>query len=479
MKIIEKNAFDNAYPEPPENFHKVVTDTLDSLEETKVIKLNKRRRIIRVAVACAIVASLGAFTVAATATNFFGLFSERVGNYGLHVGVEQSSSGSDSENHIRIDAAYIPKGYSLSGNNPTHCLYRLNDKDNSDKDERFSIIAYKEENYDETYSNVIESKESKCNGNKVIYMTFKWAENEDKLFYGAVIYFYEDGYVVYANNSNKSELEKIVSGISLKEDTEYEERMKKQEETEKEAAKTRIDISGNQLDDVIEKTEGKSFTKKISQMFTDEDEKQYENNANISIKIKDIREMTNDNGLDQNSFKGATGYNGRKYGVKDEYFNSDGTLKTKYIRKGYQKKSEDDYDSLGEMIKTDMTRHFYIVTLELSADDDIEDLYHILQFEGIRTTDENDNYFAMTDYSIYWSHSLSTGEARCVYEEGIDENSRLSKGQKKTVKIGLIVDDDILDKTYVEIGLADNLKVWNAEKTIITRDITSYCLKLF
>ena len=64
------------------------------------------------------------------------------------------------------------------------------------------------------------------------------------------------------------------------------------------------------------------------------------------------------------------------------------------------------------------------------------------------------------------------------YVEELDDNSTIEKGQIKIIKLGLIVDDDILDSTYAEIGVTENYYV-DYDDEIINRNITSYCIKLF
>ena len=98
----------NAYPNPPEDFHNAVLSSLYKLDAQSPVRY-KKRRVMRVAVVCAIVAALGSFTVVAAATNFFGLFSEPVGKFGLHVGVteEATASASDSLKAVKMKKILI------------------------------------------------------------------------------------------------------------------------------------------------------------------------------------------------------------------------------------------------------------------------------------------------------------------------------------------------------------------------------------
>ncbi len=128
----------------------------------------------------------------------------------------------------------------------------------------------------------------------------------------------------------------------------------------------------------------------------------------------------------------------------------------------------------------DIKRHFYLVTIEVTSDNKLNNLDGIISPFGAVKCYESDNgdYADKDEQGNYWSHSVSTGEADCIYYEDPDENSGIEKGGKKTIKIGIIADEDILDNTYAEIGVADSYTM-NCDDNVIYRDITTYCIKLF
>ena len=109
----------NAYPNPPEDFHNAVLSSLYKLDAQSPVRY--KRRVMRVAVVCAIVAALGSFTAVAAATNFFGLFSEPVGKFGLHVGVteEATESASDSLKAVKMKFGYMTEGFEELPHMPT------------------------------------------------------------------------------------------------------------------------------------------------------------------------------------------------------------------------------------------------------------------------------------------------------------------------------------------------------------------------
>ncbi len=88
-------------------------------------------------------------------------------------------------------------------------------------------------------------------------------------------------------------------------------------------------------------------------------------------------------------------------------------------RREYEKNYDDPYNDLGKVKLTDVTRHFYLVTLEISSDSNIENLRAALpQFDAIKkVTEDSEDYFCMDSEGNYWSHSVSTGEAMNIYSE--------------------------------------------------------------
>ena len=477
MKDNYSEKLNKIYPEVPESFHNTVTDTLKGLDKKKPIPIKMHSKGLKVIAACAAIAAVGTFTVAAAATNFFGLFSEKVGNYGLHVGVEQSSTDkaeNTEEKYYKIVTSYVPEGFKNTVTNPRFELYHYGDEVYKNIDKDFTIIASSDKYYDETYKNVVDSNETEVNGNKVVYMTFKKAENDNTYFYGAAIYFEDESYVVYVNNTDKTELKKIVAGLSLEEDTEYE-----NNNAADIAKNDGFDTYGTEFDEEILKADGQSFTVNVNEKVQKDFKDECNNSANITVAIKNVEEMTNDAGLDRNNFNHETGRSGTEYNIHDKYFNDDGTLKKEYTREHYVDLGEDDYDTLGELETKTITRHFYLVTLEISSDNTLENLGSIVSpFSAIKSVSMDSNEYFIEDGSNYWSHYISTGEATCIYFEGLENEAAIAKGQTRQVTLGLIVDDDILDTTYVEIGVATNLTI-NFDDETVSKNIISYCVKLF
>ena len=185
----------NAYPNPPEDFHNAVLSSLYKLD-TKAPARYKKRRVMRVAVVCAIVAALGSFTVVAAATNFFGLFSEPVGKFGLHVGVTEEATASASETlkAVKMKFGYMTEGFEALPNMSSDVSKFQNINAENGECFSFSVVPAKDFDYTETY--IIDSEETVVNGHKLIITTRQMTEGGE-VDYGATMYFEDWGYVVW------------------------------------------------------------------------------------------------------------------------------------------------------------------------------------------------------------------------------------------------------------------------------------------
>ena len=200
----------NAYPNPPEDFHNAVLSSLYKLDAQSPVRY-KKRRVMRVAVVCAIVAALGSFTVVAAATNFFGLFSEPVGKFGLHVGVteEATASTSDSLKAVKMKFGYMTEGFEALPNMSSHVSKFQNINAENGECFSFSVVPAKDFDYTETY--IIDSEETVVNGHKLIITTRQMTEGGE-VDYGATMYFEDWGYVVGGGaygGADKNELLKM------------------------------------------------------------------------------------------------------------------------------------------------------------------------------------------------------------------------------------------------------------------------------
>ena len=142
----------NAYTNPPEDFHNAVLSSLYKLD-TKAPARYKKRRVMRVAVVCAIVAALGSFTAVAAATNFFGLFSEPVGKFGLHVGVTEEATASASETlkAVKMKFGYMTEGFEALPNMSSDVSKFQNINAENGECFSFSVVPAKDFDYTETY----------------------------------------------------------------------------------------------------------------------------------------------------------------------------------------------------------------------------------------------------------------------------------------------------------------------------------------
>ena len=477
MKNYDEKDLKNVYPEVPEEFHAAVENALNELDQGKLVVIDRRRKAAKIIAACAAAAAVAAFTITAGATGFFGLFSEQKGTYGLHVGIDQSQSStegsSNEEKHVKIVCSYVPEGFVLASGNPELCMYVYGDDVYENRDKTYTISATGDKDFDQTYTNVIESHEDIVNGRKVVYMTFKYGENNEKLRYGAAVHFTDEGYVVYADNTDMTELEKIVAGLSLEEDTEFESRWAMLSESS-----DRFDTFGTPFDEVLVKAD-RTFTVSVNEKVEKDGRIERDNSANLTISLKDVQELTTDKGLDRDNFSHEIGFGGREYSLHDEYFNKDGTLKAAHVREIYNDRGENVYSTLGEVERTDAMRHFYLVTVAVSSDGDIQDLGNVMSsFGAVKSvSEESDEYFYASD-GIFWGHYMLTGEALSIYSEGFKDEEPISKGQTRYFRVGLIVDEDVRDDAYLEIGISPDTRI-SCDEGAEYKNYTTYCVKLF
>lgn len=63
---MKTNDLKNIYSNPPKEFHNSVIRSLNKLEDKAPVRYSKRRKTMKIAIACAIIATLGTFTTVAS-----------------------------------------------------------------------------------------------------------------------------------------------------------------------------------------------------------------------------------------------------------------------------------------------------------------------------------------------------------------------------------------------------------------------------
>lgn len=210
---MKKEELKKVYETPSEEFHNCVVSTLESLDAAPVMRLHRTNRK-RIAALCAAAAVLTAFTVTAAATDMFGLTASRRGTYGLNVKVENSNTDTAEYQPMKLKLGYMPAAYANGRSDSVCYVYEDNTVDTY-----FNASIYYTEYFNYDYTNVVNTEETEINGHKTIIITFKEAENTDKLFYATLKYFDEYGCLVRCNGTDYDELMKITEKAEVEPDT--------------------------------------------------------------------------------------------------------------------------------------------------------------------------------------------------------------------------------------------------------------------
>lgn len=411
------------------DFHYSVLHSLNKLEEKKTKGYKNLNRTMKIALVCAIITVIGAFTTVATATGLFGLFGKPVGEYGLNIKVEDSdkvgeeTTSLDEKKQVKLNLGYVPEGCDKTSGNTVFQRYTYGNDVQGDRWE-FTIWAEDAKGYDNTEGSVIDSYKTEYNGHQTIITTHKKTENSDEFFYKATEYFENWGYVVTCVCPYYNELIKIMENLDLEEYIEatdsYDDSVNDGSHYEHIGAMVRYDIektlwSGNYSFNEI----GDSFECHVSSN---------DNSADLTVKLASVEERFDLDGLERENFNHDGGFY-----LCDRYFDNSGNLIKQYTETWYD----------GEDVTHN--RHFYMVTLEVTANDtDIDNINDVLGVNANRYVNGTLEYY------------VKYGEAQEIYYSGFANDISIKKGETITLFSGIIVDDAVLDQTYITIGTADS-----------------------
>ena len=457
----------NAYPNPPEDFHNAVLSSLYQLENKSTVRY-RNHRIAKLAFALAIIIALGSFTVVASATKFFGLFSEPVGKYGLHVGVEQETTETTNEplKAVRMNFGYMTDGFEELPNTDSAMKKFHNPNDDSAGSYSFSVIPASEFNFTERY--IVESEETTVTGHKLIVSTRQLSEGGE-LDYLSNMYFDDWGYVVSSgayHGASKDELIKIMKNLNLEEDT----------ETTPETVS--IDTEPDELllkRREYDRTVNSSFKMhQISEIF---DWGRDVSSNDFSVKISSIEEQSNTDGIPEEYFNWMSDYSL----IYPEFFDESGNLITPYTR--HDITDSDGINTQRKEWDTEDDRHFFVVTLEITQNTDTPfadfDLFSDF-FPVVLIKDNNGNYRYNGEADEYGvTQSILYGNIDTVFSTPGDEANifHMSKGETRTLSFGIVVDDDVLDNAYLRFNSKDKEIIDDQSKTI-TQSYSNDCIKI-
>lgn len=352
MKAEEINKIYNVTPE----LHKSVEQAIQRLDNSIRERYRRRRGIRRLAIVFAIITLLAAFSTVAYATHMFGLLTETVGKYGMNLKViKQAAQDSTAlPKHVKLKLGYIPDGYEQikdANGNIEPNSYSYGGKPVSDR-WGFSFLVYTgAAQYNKTEEYIVESSEETSNGHTIIFMTQQFENNGEKQ-YMAAVYFEEWDTVVVGYCVNKSELAKIMRNLDLEKNTEYAE-----PETIDWSEEPYSGYSFSMTDEKRTYKLGETFiwTQQLidSQDFTTKD-------GEYRITVKSVEKHDGVKGLDKNNLLAP---DDKEW--YDRYFNSDGSLKTPYIRT--ERENGDGIYLLDNVKEIKINRYFYLATVEVKT----------------------------------------------------------------------------------------------------------------
>ena len=444
---MKKEDLKTIYGKSSPGFHSRVFETLNSLDEKgkKPYKSTKNvRRIL--AIACAIALAMAMATVA-VATGVFGLFGRQVGNYGANVKVEnEETTTSAKPKYVKVILDNVPTGYQLSHEYLDHYTYCYQG-DYNNGIWSFHIEVEDADEYEETKGYIVETTEEECNGHKAIIYKIHPDENSEDYCYSAVVYFEDFGRVVTVNtmmtegsSPSYEDITNIVKGLRLEDYPDYVE--PKYEEDEY--------IDSTAEDIIVPADFGEDLY--VTSVTKDD-------GANFIVRVKSVEERTDAKGLLYNDFFHEVNAN-----LYDQYFDADKNLITPYTRTDVYQGDGINTRDKSKKVKDD--RHFYLVNVDITClNKDIDDLTGEMLSTSVVKYVDGDTTLSATG-----------GEVREIYAKGFDQKTSLKKGKAKTVTYGIIVDDDAIDDTYLNIEV-DYVTRDEVQKMIL-HDPTMYLISL-
>ena len=114
----------------------------------------------------------------------------------------------------------------------------------------------------------------------------------------------------------------------------------------------------------------------------------------------------------------------------------------------------DGINSLAKTHEVTVKRHFYNVQVEVTADQDIDQLFNVFALSDIAMNDKNEDYLFKDGNSIYLIGYADNGE----------DSSELKKGQTLIMNFAIIVDEELLPDFCVGVRIGNGLTEENVLK---------------
>ncbi len=354
---------------PTPEMHESIVHALQNLDSVSTERYRKRKTATRLAVVFAAVALLAAFGTVAYATHLFGLLTEPVGKYGIDMRVAEdgTTASTKPKTYAKPNPTYLPKGCcQLIGNDDNDIqifnaegVTSYNPNGNyqyTDGNEIWvHFHVYQAETFNEEARYIVDSFERDYNGHKTVFLTRQFEDNGEQDHY-AVKYFEDWGIVVDCYYDNVPELMKIMDGLELQEP---------EEEAKEHLEPQTIDFSDelyagydfSMMEETRKYRLGEAFTW-VAQIVDAPSPAYSFKDGECEITVKSVKENDGIKGLDRNNLLAP---DDEEWYAR--YFNSDGSLKTPYVR------TDTDYgdgvNTLGHSESKEVNRHFYLATVEV------------------------------------------------------------------------------------------------------------------
>lgn len=407
--------------EKSDSIHLFISDVLDNLDEKTQIRYGRKKRIIIFVSVLLSVLFVLSTTVVAAKTDFFGLYSNKEGKYGLNISVhEPKKTESKKSQKVKLELDYIPEGYQSTEDSLSYTYHGEAITDRWS----FSFEIEESTNFEYKGEYIVDSSELTHNGYRIVLMTRQFEYGSDK-DYIALKYFNDWGYVVVCYCQQYDELMKIIKGTNLVEDT--------SPDTQSNLKNTKPYIDDE--DDYAFSTVDTFKKLKTGESIDFSDNILNRMNEDcFTIKVNKVEKRFDFNGLDQKYIK----YDG----AYSNYFTDSGEWITTYIRTN--RDNGDGVNSLDKSWDTQMNRSFYVVTLDVTANKDNE--YFSYSCIGARAID--------FDSSNEYKYADGFGNVDLFYLEPMENHCltlEMKRGQTVTLTVGIAVDEDMGDTACLTI----------------------------
>lgn len=436
---MKPNDLKNIYSNSTQDFHNAMLCSLVKLNE-KAQQRYKRHRVLKLVIICIIIACLCTTSVLA-ASNFYGVFTDKVSNYGMNVNVVPEEDKKLPE-YVKLTFGYLPEGVIETPHTDGE-KYSLNGQATF-KNCSFGIIILDDE-FDITNEYIINSKEKIINGNRVVINTRKFDDSSE--FTQTIFYEYFDNLGVVLsgwcdNTISDEEVEKIIAGAEVSEGTEDDHF----ERVDLASELSQSNIPTIEVYDLINQQVTSTYLlgkygKSFDYYDIDDPEKRF------SVNVKSFKLHDNVSDLDKNNFNFIEYRYHEPDDTYETYFDENGDIIPDYTR--IQTEYGDGINSIDKSTEINAKRHFVLAELQITGLKPLDDYNIGFDIMGLLLQNLNNNgNVNLTPKSR--EYAVGT----MVYNNGVDEGMNLlciDEGETRDVVVGFFIDEDQLEDLYFSV----------------------------